>query len=413
MRIFDLLPGLGLSALLVAGPAVGQERPEVVIISDRAVDGEENEIADPVIRIRGNQIVSVESSPREPRGGPVIDLTGYTVLPGLIDGHVHITANIEPGASRAKAALYGARNARHVLMGGFTSARSLGGPDFGEIALRDTVDEGLVPGPRLAVSAQWLQDDILAGADGPRAAAGEAPAGERALRTWVRGKVVAGVDWIKVRASLSSREGGTPVYSLELLEWLVDEAREHGTPVSAHAHAAEAVRRSILAGARTIEHDALMDAAALGLLAGAEGVYYTPNLYLSEYYLDHGGRFGFDEEQLRYTREFLPIRTEVFAKAVRKGVRVVFSTDANAGWIWSGNTAIEFQRRHAAGQSPKDALISATSRAAEALFLDDRGDLAVGLLADIVAVDGNRLEDVEAFQRVVFVMKDGKIYRTP
>jgi len=204
-----------------------------------------------------------------------------------------------------------------------------------------------------------------------------------------------------------------PVYSLEQLEWVVDEARKHGKPVSAHAHAPEAVVRSMRAGARTIEHGALMDAAAVEQLAAAEDAHYTPNLYLSEYYLDHAEHFGYDEEQLRYTREFLPARAEVFTRAVEKSVRIVFSMDANAGWIRSGNTMVEFQWCHAAGQSGKDALISATARAAEALDLDGRGDLEEGLLADMVAVEGNPLEEIEAFQRVVFVMKDGKIYRKP
>jgi len=120
-----------------------------------------------------------------------------------------------------------------------------------------------------------------------------------------------------------------------------------------------------------------------------------------------------EDDQLRYTREFLPARAEVFTRAVEKSVRIVFSMDANAGWIRSGNTMVEFQWCHAAGQSGKDALISATARAAEALDLDGRGDLEEGLLADMVAVEGNPLEEIEAFQRVVFVMKDGKIYRKP
>jgi len=156
MRMLELLSSLGLVVSLVAGPAEGQEGEEVAIVSDLAIDGDGNEIANPVIRVQGSETVSVGSSTREPGGARVINLTGYTVLPGLIDGHVHITANFEPDASRAKIAVYGARNARHVLMNGFTSVRFLGGPDSGEIALRNAIDEELVPGPRLTGSAQWL-----------------------------------------------------------------------------------------------------------------------------------------------------------------------------------------------------------------------------------------------------------------
>ena len=182
--------------------------------------------------------------------------------------------------------------------------------------------------------------------------------------------------------------------------------------MSAHAHAAEAARRAIEAGARTIEHGALIDEAILDLMIES-GTFYTPNLYLSEYYLEHGERFGYTEEQLGWTARLLPPRTDVFTRAVEKGVRIVFSTDANSGWVWSGDTAIEFDRRVAAGQPMKDALISATSRAAEAILMTNVGDLAAGKLADVIAVDGDPLSDINALRRVVFVMKDGVIYRRP
>ncbi|NIP59305.1 MAG: amidohydrolase family protein, partial [Gemmatimonadetes bacterium] len=269
------------------------------------------------------------------------------------------------------------------------------------------------PGPRLAVSSEWLRDDILAGADGPRIQAGEEPAGERAIRTWVRGKVSAGADWIKVLASRSSRQGGTPVYSQQQLNWLVDEARRHGKPVSAHAHAAEAVIRSVRAGARTIEHGALMDDAAIQALANAPDTYYTPNLYLSEYYIAHAEQMGYSGAALQYTIDFLPPRTRVFTRAVNQGVKIVYSTDANRGWLWDKPIAMEALRRNVAGQSNEDIIVSATTRAAEALYMDDRGDLSAGLLADIIAVRGNPLEDIKALLDVVFVMKDGVVYKDP
>lgn len=407
---------VGFLALLATVARPGPVAPQdagIAIVGDLAVDGHGNEVRDPVIHVRGNRIVSVESTTRRPGNVRVVDLTGYTILPGLIDGHVHITANFEPEASRAKVALYGARNAYRVLMNGFTSARSLGGPDFAAIDLRDAIDEGLVPGPRLAVSSEWVRDDILAGAEGPRVEAGEEPAGEREIRTWVRGKVSAGADWIKVLASRSSRAGGVPLYSQEQLDWLMDEARRHGKPVSAHAHAPEAVLRSIRAGARTIEHGAIMDDEAIRALAAADGVYYTPNLYLGEYYVEHAERMGYSGAALQFTIDFLPPRTEVFTNAVRSGVKIVFSTDANRGWLWDTPLAMEALRRSVAGQSNRDIIVSATTRAAEALYLDDRGNLEEGLLADIIAVKGNPLADIKALLDVVFVMKDGEVYKEP
>jgi imidazolonepropionase-like amidohydrolase len=388
------------------------QQPDIAIVSNLAIDGYGNTIVNPVVRIRGNEIVSVESSTSRPRVDRIIDLTGYTILPGLIDGHVHITANFEPGASRSKVALYGARNAKSLLMSGFTSARALGDPDFAAVDLRDAIEEGLVPGPRLTVSSQWLDDDILAGAEGDRIAAGDPPAGEREIRTWVRGKVAAGVDWIKVLATRSSRSGGTPVYSQEQLNWLVDEARIAGKPVSSHAHTAEGVRRSILAGARTIEHGALLDDATIDMIV-ERGAYYCPNLYLGEYYVAHAEQMGYSGAALQFTKDFLPPRTKVFRTAVDRGVEIVYCTDANRGWLWEGNTAIEFLRRNVAGQFPTDAIVSATTRAAEALFLTNRGNLEEGKLADVIAVDGNPLEDIKALMRVAFVMKDGKVYREP
>jgi imidazolonepropionase-like amidohydrolase len=250
-------------------------------------------------------------------------------------------------------------------------------------------------------------------ADGTRAARGEIAATEAELRAAVRNRIEGGVDWVKIFASQSSRAGGTPTYSEEQLRWMVDEATKAGLPVSSHAHAAEAVRRSVVAGARTIEHGALVDEATLALMK-ERATYYSPNLYLSEYYLEHGDEFGYDEEELAWTRRLLPPRTEIFGKAAAMGVKILYGTDANSGWVWSGDTAIEFVRRVAAGQTPKGALVSATTLAAEALMMEDRvGDLKAGLLADVVAVDGDPLSDISALRRVVFVMKGGTIYKNP
>ena len=229
------------------------------------------------------------------------------------------------------------------------------------------------------------------------------------MREYVRRQVAANVDVIKIFGSLSSRAGGGPTYTLEQLKAAVDEAHKAGKPVAVHAHAAEAVRRAILAGADTVEHGALMDDAVIDLLVQKQ-VVYVPNLYLAEYYLANGQKFHFNEEQLRYTSDFMKPRAEAFAKAVKKGARIVFGTDAVAGM--AGHTAPEFERRVALGMPAQQAITSATSTPAKVLGMAEKiGDLKPGMFADIIAVEGNPLEDIKALGRVTFVMKEGTIYK--
>lgn len=398
--------------LVTASTPLALGAQDLVIVAERALDGRGNVLSDPRIRIRGNRIVEVTEGGVPGAGDRVLDLSGYTVLPGLIDAHVHITNGFDTrGERRSVTALRGAGNARSLLRSGFTTVRSLGSPDYADVDLRDAIEAGFVPGPRLQVSAQGLTDGALPGAEGDAVGEGARPATEREIRAFVRERAEGGVDWLKIFATRSSRSGGTAVYSQEQLAWAIDEAGRHGLPVSAHAHAPDGAARAIRAGARTIEHGALLNEETLDLFLET-GTVLAPNLYLAEYYLEHGDRFGYTEEGLEWTARLLPIRTRVFSEAVRKGVRIVFSTDANSGWIWSGDTAIEFERRVAAGQSKRQALVSATSVAAEVLGMADRvGDLRAGLLADIVAVEGDPLADISALRRVVFVMKDGEVVR--
>jgi imidazolonepropionase-like amidohydrolase len=386
---------------------------DLVLKASLAYDGAGDPVVPAVVLIRGERIAAVGPDVALSDGMRVIDLGSATLIPGLIDAHVHITNHFDArGERRSVTALYGARAARALLHSGFTTVRTLGSPDFADVDLRDAIEAGLVPGPRLQVSGEGITDGPgTVAADGSRAERGERAAGEAELRQAVRDRTSQDVDWVKIFASQSSRAGGTPTYSEEQLRWMVEESTRAGVPVSAHAHAAEAVRRAVEAGARTIEHGALLDEETLALMK-QRGVYYVPNLYLSEYYLEHGDEFGYTAEQLSWTRRLLPPRTEIFGRAAAMGVRIVFGTDANSGWVWSGRTALEFERRVAAGQSTRDALISATGLAAEALGVADRvGDLRVGLLADVVAVNGDPLREIGALGRVVFVMKGGEVVK--
>ena len=382
---------------------------EHALKAGRILDGEGRVRSESILIVRDGRIAGL--SDRVPETASLLDLGELSLLPGLIDAHVHITHHFDSDDSRkSETALWGAYSARQLLMHGFTTVRSLGASGYEDVDLRNAIDSGRIPGPRLLVSGPGIADREIPGADGDVVAGGGHAAGEEAIRAAVRRRAEQGVDWIKVFATRSSRAGGGATHSLEQLRILVDEARKAGLPVSAHAHSAEGVRRAVLAGARTIEHGALMDDAAMDAML-EHGAFYSPNLYLGEYYLAHRERFGFSQRALEFTAEFLPIRTGVFARAVAKTVPVVFATDANRGWVWSGETALEFDRRVAAGQSTQQAIASATSTAAQALGLDDVGRLIVGYRADLIAVEGNPLEDINALARVRFVMRGGRIVR--
>jgi imidazolonepropionase-like amidohydrolase len=378
-------------------PAVAQD---TVLKTRLAIDGQGNVIRDAVIVVHDGRIVSVQSNGRVPQGAREVDLTKFTVMPGLIDMHVHIAAHFDESSRERPSitAFWAAENARKYLESGFTTLRSLGSSNLVDVDLRNAINAGLVPGPRLFVSGEPLAETAV------KPAEGEGP-----MREYVRRQVAANVDVIKIFGSLSSRAGGGPTYTLEQLKAAVDEAHKAGKPVAVHAHAAEAVRRAILAGADTVEHGALMDDAVIDLLVQKQ-VVYVPNLYLAEYYLANGQKFHFNEEQLRYTRDFMKPRAEAFAKAMKKGARIVFGTDAVAGM--AGHTAAEFERRVALGMPPRQAITSATSTPAKVLGMADKiGDLKPGMFADIIAVEGNPLEDIKALGRVTFVMKEGTIYK--
>jgi len=385
-------------SMLLSLPAFAQD---VVLKTKLAIDGQGNIIRDAVIVVRDGKIVSAQPNGRVPSGVREVDLTKFTVMPGMIDMHVHIAAHFDETSRERPSitAFWAAGNARQYLESGFTTLRSLGASNLVDVDLRNAINSGLVTGPRLFVSGEPLNESAIKVTDG------EAP-----MREYVRKQVAANVDVIKVFGSLSSRAGGGPTYTLEQMKAAVDEAHKAGKPVAVHAHAAEAVRRAILAGADTIEHGALMDDATIDLMVQKQ-VVYVPNLYLAEYYLANAEKFHFNEEQLRYTRDFMKPRAEAFAKAVKKGARIVFGTDAVAGL--AGHTAPEFERRVALGMSTKQAIVHATSTPAKALGMAGKiGDLKPGMVADIIAVDGNPLDDIKALGRVTFVMKDGKIFKS-
>jgi len=385
-------------------------------------------LANHAILIEGDRIKEVGPADvllaRAPKETPVLDLGRLTVLPGLVDVHVHLTANPEHAGYRAlsvsvpREALHGAANAWRTLQAGFTTVRNLGASGYADVALREAIAEGDVPGPRLLVSGPALgitgghcDNNLLAPefrykaeavADGPWAA-----------RAKVREVIKYGADLIKVCATggvLSKGDRpGTQQYTFEELRAIVEEAHKLGRKVAAHAHGAEGIKAAIRAGVASIEHASLIDEEGLRL-AKEQGTYLVMDIYNHEFILQHGERVGMLPEALEKEREVGPLQRENFARAVRAGVKIAFGTDA--GVYPHGENAKQFAYMVKYGMTPLDAIRSATIWAAELLGWADRvGAIEPGMFADLIAVEGNPLEDITLLERVVFVMKGGVIVK--
>ena len=393
-------------ALLVPSPspALGQSAP-ITIRAGTVLDGRGGVVRNRTIVIEGARIARLEPAGKT----ATYDLGRLTVLPGGIDTHVHLTSHFDangrahndPGGAEPlqQTVLYAMENGYRALLAGITTVQSIGSNLDRD--LRDAVARGTLPGPRVITSLDWITPE----------------AGDTAgLRRAVRERVAGGADVIKILGSKSIREGGGPTLSQDELRAACDEAKAHGLRAVVHAHAAEAARRAVMAGCTTIEHGVLLDDATLDLMA-EHGTYFDPNLYLVfQNYFDNKARFlgieNYTEEGYAYMHRAVPLVLEVFKHALqRPTLRIVFGTDAVAG-AFGKNWEELIYRVQTGGQSPMAALVSATSLAAQSLNLADSiGAIVPGLQADLIAVDGNPLDDITAMRRVVFVMKGGAVYK--
>jgi len=393
-------------ALLVPSPspALGQSAP-ITIRAGTVLDGRGGVVRNRTIVIEGARIARLEPAGKT----ATYDLGRLTVLPGGIDTHVHLTSHFDangrahndPGGAEPlqQTVLYAMENGYRALLAGITTVQSIGSNLDRD--LRDAVARGTLPGPRVITSLDWITPE-----------AGDAAG----LRRAVRERVAGGADVIKILGSKSIREGGGPTLSEDELRAACDEAKAHGLRAVVHAHAAEAARRAVMAGCTTIEHGVLLDDATLDLMA-EHGTYFDPNLYLVfQNYFDNKARFlgieNYTEEGYAYMHRAVPLVLAVFQHALqRPKLRIVFGTDAVAG-AFGKNWEELIYRVQTGGQSPMAALVSATSLAAQSLNLADSiGAIVPGLQADLIAVDGNPLDDITAMRRVVFVMKGGAVYK--
>lgn len=385
-------------------------------------------LSDQLIRIDGDRIVAVGPWTSAPTDGPVTDWSAYTVLPGLIDMHTHLAdfADSNPGSvlmhSQAEAALKGADNARATLRAGFTTVHDVGAyRGLTDVALRDAINAGYVPGPRMNVVGTYI---TVPGGGGD--ITGFAPdvqippdmrygvsATPDDVRRNVKFLFQRRVDSIKLIASGAVLAVGSEPGRLELspeqIRAAVEEARANGGYVTAHAHGAEAIKVAIREGVRSIEHASLIDAEGIAL-AKARGVWLVMDIYNGDYIDTEGRRLGWPAEYLRKNLETTDAQRAGFRAAVKAGVKVAYGTDAGVYPHGQNGKQFAYMVRH--GMTPMQAIQSATVVAAEALRWEkDVGAVTPGRFADLVAVRGDPLKDITLLEKLSAVMKGGQTVR--
>jgi imidazolonepropionase-like amidohydrolase len=422
---------LAVLACAVTALASAAQAETVIVRAGKMLDVERGQyLADRAIRIEDGRIVSVTPFTSNSRSGDrFIDWSAYTVLPGLIDLHAHLVGDISSAdvnaplsSSAARDALMGVEHARATLAAGFTAVRDIGTyRAFVDVALRNAINARQVEGPCMFVAGAYvtvpggggevtgLPDALKAPAEMRRGVAENA----EEVRQRVREMIAGGADFIKIMATGAVLTAGTtpqmPEFTEAEIRAAVEEAARHGTFVAAHAHGAEGIKNAVRAGVRTIEHGSFLDDEGIALMV-KHGTWLVADIYNGDYIAEVGTRDGWPEEVLRKNRETTDTQRAAFAKAVKAGVRIGYGTDS--GVYPHGNNARQFAYMVRYGMTPLEAIRSATTSAAASLGRSQElGSIAPGKFANIIAVEGDPLEDITRLERVSAVIWKGRLAR--
>jgi imidazolonepropionase-like amidohydrolase len=420
-------------ACLAAGPGAGQTKQippaEIAIRAGKVLDVRTgNYSTDQIIWIEGDRIKAIGNASdlagKLPPATTILDLSKSTVLPGLIDCHTHLTSTpYDSGPaglhiSYPRQALVGARNARVTLEAGFTTVRNVGAGGYSDIALRDAIKAGDVPGPRMLVSGpalsitgghgdenflapqfDWSSDGVADGIDG--------------VTKKVRENIKYGADVIKFMATggvLS--EGDNPAaaqYNPEEMKAIVETAHGLGRKVAAHAHGSAGIKYAVLAGVDSIEHGSYINDEDIELMK-QRGTYLVPTVYLEDWLMENMQTLGLTANMIEKAKIVLPMAQQNLSHAFKSGVKVAFGTDAAV--YPHGLNAHEFGKMVGMGMSPLQAIQAATLNAADLIGWTDRvGTLEAGKFADIIAVQGDPLANVRVLENVQFVMRGGEVVK--
>jgi imidazolonepropionase-like amidohydrolase len=408
---------------LAAGSA---QADTVVVTADRMLDVVSGQMVDhPQITITDGRITAIGSkAPAAPADARHIDLPGITLLPGLIDMHVHLTSDPKFSGYRGLEftdnfwTVVGVANAKRTLEAGFTTVRNVGSDNYDDVALKQGIEQGYIPGPRIvpatyaigATGGHCDSTEFPPSIKTPQAAVADGP---EAMRAMVRKLRKYGAEVIKFcgTGGVLSKTDSVGAQQLDLGEMkaLVNEAHMLGLRVAVHAHGTDGIKDAIRAGVDTIEHASLADAEAISL-AKQHGTYFDMDIYNDDYILAEGAKNGIFEESLAKEKMIGRKQRETFKAATKAGVKMTFGTDA--GVYPHGTNAKQFVTMVTWGMSPLQAIQAATVTAAEALNRSsDVGAIAVGRYGDLIGVSGDPLKDVAVLQSVAVVIKGGEVVK--